>query len=50
MHIKLDISEACVLKELGEEEEERCVSGVLPLHDISPSTFISAGLELEGIQ
>lgn len=46
----LDITEACVRRELGEEEDDRRASGMVPLHDTSASLFIIAGLELEDTQ
>lgn len=46
----LDITEACVRRELGEEEDDQRASGMVPLHDTSASLFIIAGLELEDTQ
>ncbi|KAJ7120481.1 hypothetical protein C8R43DRAFT_1136866 [Mycena crocata] len=44
------ISEAEVRLKFSQEEAEREQRGVPPLHDVSPSTFIYAGLELEDQQ
>lgn len=45
-----DITEARVLKELGQEEEDRQHAGTAPLHETTPAAFMYLGLEIEGIQ
>ncbi|KAJ7473239.1 hypothetical protein FB451DRAFT_1035635 [Mycena latifolia] len=44
------LTEAQVRLHFSEEEAARVEEGVLPLHDVSPSSFIYAGLELEDQQ
>lgn len=46
----ISLSEAQVQKELADEEETRLASGGAALHETSPSSFISMGLELEEAQ
>lgn len=43
----VEITEARVLKELGEEEEERQLGGAYPLNETTPAGFIYLGLEIE---
>lgn len=43
----LGSSMADVKLELNLEELSDAKRGVLPLHDVSPNTFLSVGLELE---
>ncbi|KAJ7164821.1 hypothetical protein C8R43DRAFT_1122699 [Mycena crocata] len=44
------LTEAQVRLQLSQEEQELAASGVPSLHDVSPSSFIYAGLELEDQQ
>jgi len=39
-----------VRKQLGEEELAAAKLGEIPIHDVSPSTFIHMGLELQDQQ
>ena len=49
-HIELAVTSAQVRKQLAEEEAAVADLGNIPIHDVSPSTFIHAGLELEEYQ
>ena len=49
-HIRLAITSAHVRKQLAEEEAAASSLGEIAVHDVSPSTFIHAGLELEEYQ
>jgi hypothetical protein len=44
------ITEADVLLKLEEEEAERVNAGVPGIHSVSPSSFVTAGLEVEDQQ
>ncbi|KAJ7444965.1 hypothetical protein B0H11DRAFT_2249680 [Mycena galericulata] len=41
------LNEAQVRLQFNEEEAKQAKEGVVPLHDVSPSTFMAAGLDLE---
>jgi hypothetical protein len=49
-HIGLAITSAQVRKQLAEEEAAASSLGEIAVHDVSPSTFIHTGLELEEYQ
>lgn len=44
------VTEAEVRLRFAEEEDEAAAKGVPSVHDVSPSSFITAGLDLEGEQ
>ena len=46
----VDLTEAQVQKELADEETSSLASGIIPPLEISPSSFIVLGLELEEMQ
>ena len=48
---QLGLTESDVRKQLAQEEEERVRTGQkTTLHDVSPASFLSIGLELEAQQ
>jgi hypothetical protein len=49
-HIGLAVTSAQVRKQLAEEEAGAASLGNILIHEVSPSTFIHTGLELEEYQ
>jgi hypothetical protein len=49
-NLRLAVTSAQVRKQLAEEERAAAKLGEIYAHDVSPSTFIHVGLELEEYQ
>jgi hypothetical protein len=50
LYLLIALTEAQVKKDLAEEEEQRLQDGGISLHEITASSFVAGGLELEEFQ